>query len=255
MRASNKIGELLQLFAFTLIGILLGAVALRLVPEASRDEAFLTRALGLIGSLAGGLLATQLFGVDIERTLWSPLTWLTAAAGSGILLAIWLPAARRRASRRQDVALATGWDALVSFPPNLETDEVLLNVEALLHSRGLAGQFSPIAEEAADYDAFGPREDGLVYHFITIARMNYALRAYGWLLISVDVGNEDHVVGAVQERDLEPFFTGMTEAGFETEIIPGIRWGNGDTFIPGPRRSTFSDVRRVDTIIESDDDL
>lgn len=96
-----------------------------------------------------------------------------------MLLAIWLPAARRRASRRQDVALATGWAALVSFPPNLETDEVLLNVEALLHARGFSGQFAPISEEAADYDAYGPRDDGHVYHFITSARMNYALRPYG----------------------------------------------------------------------------
>ncbi|MBP1326769.1 hypothetical protein JOF28_002001 [Leucobacter exalbidus] len=125
---------------------------------------------------------------------------------------------------------AADLDQLAVFPIDWEVSEVVEQVEKLLRDRGLRGSFSPIEEEAYDYELMGPREDELEGHFVTIGRMNFALQPYDWVLAPVDQGGDDHAVGAMPRYRLTEFETPMDAQGFPSFETPVVQWGEGDTF-------------------------
>lgn len=114
------------------------------------------------------------------------------------------------------------------FPINWEIEDVVAQVEDLLASRGLAGRFSPIEEEAEDYEEMGPRDDGLEGHYVSLARMNHALLSHGWALVEV-VGDE-HEVCAVPLDEVETLREVLAAEGRETSLIPSVRWSPETTF-------------------------
>jgi uncharacterized membrane protein YeaQ/YmgE (transglycosylase-associated protein family) len=89
--------------AWIILGLLAGVVAKRLVPGMDREGLLLTTLLGVAGALLGGFLATNLFHVTGIQGFFNLSTWVTAIAGSAVLLLAYHvltgPKGRARTSR------------------------------------------------------------------------------------------------------------------------------------------------------------
>ncbi|MGH9183865.1 MAG: GlsB/YeaQ/YmgE family stress response membrane protein [Acidimicrobiales bacterium] len=88
--------------AFLLLGLLAGGIAKALFPGKDPGGIVVTMAIGVLGALLGGFLATALFDVDTLDEFFDLSTWLTAIAGSVILLAVYraVTGGTRRPRRR-----------------------------------------------------------------------------------------------------------------------------------------------------------
>jgi uncharacterized membrane protein YeaQ/YmgE (transglycosylase-associated protein family) len=76
----------MSIIAWIVLGLLAGVVAKRLVPGMDREGIVTTTLLGVAGALAGGFLATNLFHVTGIQGFFNLSTWVTAIAGSALLL-------------------------------------------------------------------------------------------------------------------------------------------------------------------------
>lgn len=85
--------------AFLVLGLLAGAIAKALMPGDDPGGIVVTMAIGVLGALVGGFLAGVLFDADPLNEFFSLSTWLTAIAGSILLLAIYRMVAGRRHPR------------------------------------------------------------------------------------------------------------------------------------------------------------
>jgi uncharacterized membrane protein YeaQ/YmgE (transglycosylase-associated protein family) len=81
-------------------GLFVGMVARLLLPGRQRVGILLTVALGVIGSLVGGFLATELLGIG-DSNDFDLGSFLIAVAASVALLAIWERVERSRADREE----------------------------------------------------------------------------------------------------------------------------------------------------------
>jgi uncharacterized membrane protein YeaQ/YmgE (transglycosylase-associated protein family) len=86
----------MELIAFLILGLLAGAIAKALLPGRDPGGLIVTMAIGVVGSVLGGFLASRLFNVDPTREFFELRTWITAIAGSMILLLIFRVVAGRR---------------------------------------------------------------------------------------------------------------------------------------------------------------
>lgn len=86
------------IIAFLILGLLAGSIAKALVPGKDPGGCLTTMAIGVLGALVGGFLAAQLFDADPLDEFFDISTWLTAIAGSALLLFAWraLGGGRRR---------------------------------------------------------------------------------------------------------------------------------------------------------------
>jgi len=85
------------IIAFLVLGLLAGAIAKALLPGDDPGGIIVTMVIGVVGALLGGFLAGALFNARPMDEFFDLSTWLTAIAGSIILLLIYrLVAGRRR---------------------------------------------------------------------------------------------------------------------------------------------------------------
>ena len=73
--------------AWIVLGIIVGVVAERLVSGRKTHGIIVTCLIGVAGALLGGWLATKIFHVVSLQGFFNISTWITALAGSVILLA------------------------------------------------------------------------------------------------------------------------------------------------------------------------
>jgi uncharacterized membrane protein YeaQ/YmgE (transglycosylase-associated protein family) len=101
MVAQSKEAAPVGIVAFLILGLLAGAIAKALMPGDDPGGIIVTMAIGVVGALLGGFLAAALFNADPLDEFFDISTWLTAIAGSMILLAIYRAVTgNRRTSRR-----------------------------------------------------------------------------------------------------------------------------------------------------------
>ena len=74
------------IIAWIVLGLGAGLLANMLIPGRRSQDLVLTCVLGVAGALLGGWLATKLFHVVTLHGFFNISTWLTAIAGSAVLL-------------------------------------------------------------------------------------------------------------------------------------------------------------------------
>ena len=84
------------IIAFIILGALAGAIAKALLPGDDPGGFIVTTIIGIVGAILGGFLAAALFDADPLDEFFDISTWLTAIAGSIILLLIYRAITGRR---------------------------------------------------------------------------------------------------------------------------------------------------------------
>jgi uncharacterized membrane protein YeaQ/YmgE (transglycosylase-associated protein family) len=75
-----------SIIAWIVLGLGAGLLANMLIPGRRSQGLILTCVIGVAGALLGGWLATKLFHVVTLHGFFNLSTWLTAIAGSAVLL-------------------------------------------------------------------------------------------------------------------------------------------------------------------------
>src|SRR5580704_9099954 len=89
------------IIAWIVLGLVAGLLANMLIPGRRSQGLILTCVIGIVGALAGGWVATQVFHVHTLNGFFNLSTWLTAIAGAAVLLLIFhLISARSGGFRR-----------------------------------------------------------------------------------------------------------------------------------------------------------
>ena len=118
------------IIAWIVLGLGAGLLANMLIPGRRSQGLILTCVIGVAGALLGGWLATKLFHVVTLHGFFNLSTWLTAIAGSAVLLLAYhlvssrgsTGRTRRRTGWAQPVtglnpeALARGWPGVWAGP-------------------------------------------------------------------------------------------------------------------------------------------
>jgi uncharacterized membrane protein YeaQ/YmgE (transglycosylase-associated protein family) len=78
--------EIVGILAFIVLGLLAGFIAKALLPGDDPGGFIVTAILGVAGALLGGFLAAALFDAHPLDEFFDISTWLTAIAGSALLL-------------------------------------------------------------------------------------------------------------------------------------------------------------------------
>jgi uncharacterized membrane protein YeaQ/YmgE (transglycosylase-associated protein family) len=73
--------------AWIILGLAAGLLANMLIPGKRSQGLIVACMIGIIGAVCGGWAAASLFHVHSLNGFFSPSTWLTAIAGSAVLLA------------------------------------------------------------------------------------------------------------------------------------------------------------------------
>jgi uncharacterized membrane protein YeaQ/YmgE (transglycosylase-associated protein family) len=98
------------IIAWIVLGLGAGLIGNMLIPGRRSQGLLLTCLIGVAGALLGGWLATQLFHIHTLHGFFNLSTWLTAIAGSAILLLIYhLFTNRRTTSRRTTSRRRANW--------------------------------------------------------------------------------------------------------------------------------------------------
>jgi uncharacterized membrane protein YeaQ/YmgE (transglycosylase-associated protein family) len=77
-----------SIIAWIILGLVAGLLANLLIPGRRSQGLIVTCAIGIVGALLGGWVATQLFHVHTLHGFFNLSTWLTAIIGAAILLLI-----------------------------------------------------------------------------------------------------------------------------------------------------------------------
>jgi len=83
------------IIAFLILGLLAGAIAKQLLPGEPPGGIIITMAIGVVGALVGGFLASALFGAHPLDEFFDISTWLTAIVGAILLLVVYRAVAER----------------------------------------------------------------------------------------------------------------------------------------------------------------
>jgi uncharacterized membrane protein YeaQ/YmgE (transglycosylase-associated protein family) len=99
------------IIAWIVLGLVAGLLANLLIPGRRSQGLIVTCAIGILGALGGGWLATQLFHVHTLHGFFNLSTWLTAIVGAAILLLIFhlFTTRRRSTSRGRRTTRRTAW--------------------------------------------------------------------------------------------------------------------------------------------------
>jgi uncharacterized membrane protein YeaQ/YmgE (transglycosylase-associated protein family) len=76
------------IIAWIVLGLGAGLLANMLIPGRRSQGLILTCVIGVVGALGGGWAATELFHTHTLHGFFNLSTWLTAIAGSAVLLLI-----------------------------------------------------------------------------------------------------------------------------------------------------------------------
>ncbi len=88
------------IIAWIILGLVAGAIAKALIPGKHAGGLVVTTLIGVAGALLGGFLATRLFNVDGVQGFFNLSTWITAIAGSALLLLVFHLITSRGGGRR-----------------------------------------------------------------------------------------------------------------------------------------------------------
>jgi uncharacterized membrane protein YeaQ/YmgE (transglycosylase-associated protein family) len=72
--------------AWIILGLVAGLIAERLVPSRNREGMVITTVIGILGALLGGFIAYHVFHVVGIQGFFNASTWITAIAGSAVLI-------------------------------------------------------------------------------------------------------------------------------------------------------------------------
>ena len=78
----------MSIFAWIVLGLVAGLLANTLIPGKRSQGIILTCLIGIAGAVGGGWAATSLFHVHTLHGFFNLSTWLTAIAGSAVLLLV-----------------------------------------------------------------------------------------------------------------------------------------------------------------------
>ena len=90
----------MSIIAWIVLGLVAGLIANMLIPGKRQQGLILTCAIGIVGALLGGWLATKLFHIQTIHGFFNLSTWLTAIAGAAILLLAYHLISGQSSSRR-----------------------------------------------------------------------------------------------------------------------------------------------------------
>jgi uncharacterized membrane protein YeaQ/YmgE (transglycosylase-associated protein family) len=88
------------IIAWIVLGLGAGLLANMLIPGRRSQGLLLTCLIGVAGALLGGWLATRLFHIHTLHGFFNLSTWLTAIAGSAVLLLAYHLITSRRTTGR-----------------------------------------------------------------------------------------------------------------------------------------------------------
>jgi len=77
------------IIAWIVLGLAAGLLANMLIPGKRSQGLILTCLVGVAGALGGGWAATRLFHIHTLHGFFNLSTWLTAIAGSAVLLVVY----------------------------------------------------------------------------------------------------------------------------------------------------------------------
>ncbi|MER8084924.1 GlsB/YeaQ/YmgE family stress response membrane protein [Streptomyces sp. NPDC094048] len=77
------------IIAWSVIGLLAGAIAKALMPGKDPGGCLITMLIGIVGGLLGGWLGKVIFGVHSINGFFHLSTWIAAVVGSVIVLAVY----------------------------------------------------------------------------------------------------------------------------------------------------------------------
>src|ERR1700735_4349857 len=89
----------MSIIAWIVLGLVAGLIANMLIPGKRQQGLILTCAIGIVGALLGGWLATKLFHIQTIHGFFNLSTWLTAIAGAAVLLLAYHLVSSRTTSR------------------------------------------------------------------------------------------------------------------------------------------------------------
>ncbi len=84
------------IIAFIILGLLAGVIAKAILPGDDPGGIIVTTLIGIAGAILGGFLAAAIFGAHPLDDFFDISTWLTAIAGSILLLLIYRMVTGRR---------------------------------------------------------------------------------------------------------------------------------------------------------------
>ena len=79
----------MSVIAWIVLGLVAGLLANMLIPGKRSQGLIITCLIGVAGALGGGWVATRLFHVSTLHGFFNLSTWLTAIAGSAVLLVVY----------------------------------------------------------------------------------------------------------------------------------------------------------------------
>jgi uncharacterized membrane protein YeaQ/YmgE (transglycosylase-associated protein family) len=79
----------MSIIAWIVLGLFAGLLANLLIPGKRSQGLIITCLIGVAGALGGGWVATKLFHVSTLHGFFNLSTWLTAIAGSAVLLVVY----------------------------------------------------------------------------------------------------------------------------------------------------------------------
>jgi uncharacterized membrane protein YeaQ/YmgE (transglycosylase-associated protein family) len=78
-----------SIIAWIVLGLVAGVIAKSLLGGRAKHGIIVTILIGVAGALLGGWVASRFFHIDTTRGFFDISTWLTAIAGSIVLLLIY----------------------------------------------------------------------------------------------------------------------------------------------------------------------
>jgi uncharacterized membrane protein YeaQ/YmgE (transglycosylase-associated protein family) len=90
----------MSIIAWIVLGLIAGLIANMLIPGKRQQGLILTCAIGILGALLGGWVATKVFHIHTVHGFFNLSTWLTAIAGAAVLLLLYHLISGQSSSRR-----------------------------------------------------------------------------------------------------------------------------------------------------------
>ena len=90
----------MSIIAWIVLGLVAGLIANMLIPGRRQQGLILTCAIGIVGALLGGWLATKLFHIQTIHGFFNLSTWLTSIDGAAVLLLAYHLVSGQSSSRR-----------------------------------------------------------------------------------------------------------------------------------------------------------
>lgn len=79
----------MSILGWIFLGLVAGAIAKAIMPGEQGGGWLVTIILGIVGALLGGFIASALFNISVNNSIWEIKTIISAILGSLLVLFIW----------------------------------------------------------------------------------------------------------------------------------------------------------------------